>query len=169
MCRNKKCGKSFVRERKTYKYCCPSCSSSAAHTARAEAGTPYPTLDPLSPFRYTYHNIVSRSNNGQAAVNISLEDLKLQWEKQHGICPYTGWAMILPRCSVGFREPDEPTSRGNTTPRSVKNASLDRIDSSIPYTTNNIEWVSVIANYAKRTFTRAQVIEFCKAVATFNS
>ena len=43
-------------------------------------------------------------------------------------------------------------------------ASLDRIDSSLGYIPGNVQFVSVIANYAKRDFQEEELFEFCEAV-----
>ncbi|MEO1762237.1 MAG: hypothetical protein AAFR83_09750, partial [Cyanobacteria bacterium J06629_18] len=46
----------------------------------------------------------------------------------------------------------------------IDRASVDRIDSSIGYIRGNIEFVAVIANFAKNVFTKQDVIEFCHDV-----
>jgi hypothetical protein len=46
-------------------------------------------------------------------------------------------------------------------------ASLDRIDSSKGYIKGNIQFVSVIANYAKNEMTHDEMLYFCKATAKF--
>lgn len=50
-------------------------------------------------------------------------------------------------------------------PKSVKNASLDRIDSLKGYIKGNIQFVSVAANFAKSDFSEKEFLEFCEAVA----
>lgn len=82
--------------------------------------------------------------------------MKSLWEKQNGICPYTGWKLELPRTTTGFLDN-----------QSSKRASVDRINISKGYVEGNIQFVSVIANFAKNTFSDDQLIEFCKAVADY--
>jgi hypothetical protein len=71
-----------------------------------------------------------------------LEDLKAQWDKQRGICPYSGKTMVLERRSL------------------MHQASLDRIDSNKGYEIGNIQFVCLIMQYAKNGFSDAQVKEF---------
>jgi hypothetical protein len=85
-----------------------------------------------------------------------LENLLNKWENQGGKCPFTHRNLILRKT---YRE-----SLGNSTDR----ASLDRIDSEQGYTPENIRWVSVIAQYAKNTFSDDELIKFCKDVAEKN-
>ena len=87
-----------------------------------------------------------------------MKDLKNIWEQQKGICPLTGWELKLPDTTDGWKNPPD-----------IRRASLDRIDSSRPYEIGNIRFISVIANYAKNSFTDQEVIEFCKAVSDYKS
>ena len=107
--------------------------------------------DELTPYRYTYRCIKRRFQD----VDVTIEDLVEQWEKQHGICPYTGFGLILPE-------------NGN-----VKNidyfhrASLDRIDSSKGYVKGNIQFVSTPINLMKLTKSDEEVKNFLKEIAEF--
>ena len=83
-------------------------------------------------------------------IDISVQDLQDQWDKQRGICPYTGWKMKLRLRKKGS---------------SPYQASLDRIDSSCGYVRGNIQFVALMANYAKNSFDDEHLIQFCKAVA----
>lgn len=82
-------------------------------------------------------------------IAVTIEDLSKQWVKQRGICPYTGWKMYL------------RSWRSYTSPYQ---ASLDRIDSSRGYTPDNIQFVALIANYAKNSFDEEHLVRFCKSV-----
>ncbi len=62
--------------------------------------------------------------------------------------------MLLPKNANGWHKK-----------KSIKRASLDRIDSSKCYTPSNIQFVCLIANYAKNNFLESEMLEFCKAVA----
>lgn len=86
-------------------------------------------------------------------MNITLQDLKDQWEKQGGKCPYTGWDMKFDGCTKrkGLR-------------RTPDRASLDRIDSSKGYIKGNIQFVSLIAQYAKNDWNDDVILEFANAV-----
>lgn len=48
-------------------------------------------------------------------------------------------------------------------------ASLDRVDSSLGYVPENIEFVSAIANYAKSTWTREVVLDFCERTSQYHA
>jgi hypothetical protein len=78
--------------------------------------------------------------------------VKAQWEKQNGICPYTGWNLV-----------NVETSRQKLD-KSPNKASLDRSESSIGYVPGNIQFVAMMANFAKNNFSSAQLVEFCRAV-----
>lgn len=104
-------------------------------------------------FRGILHSICCRGlgrKRGRAQeIGVSLQDLKDLWQKQKGVCPYTGWKLVL-------------KTKGKT----VKNqASVDRIDNSKGYVKGNLQFVAIIANYAKNQFSEKELIEFCQAVS----
>lgn len=109
------------------------------------------TSDELSPFREIFRRIKMRihEKNKKYETNIDISYLKELWNAQKGICPYTGIKMILPK----------NTSNVDTI-RSLKKASLDRIDSSEGYVKGNIEFVCYAINMAKNSFTRDEMKEF---------
>lgn len=104
--------------------------------------------DVYSPFRFFYKLIAQRNQ----VTDLSLQDLKEQWDKQNGICPYTGWQMKIMQtlCDKIDRTPNR--------------ASLDRIDSTKGYTHGNIQYVSLIAQYAKNSWNEDVLFEFANAV-----
>jgi hypothetical protein len=111
--------------------------------------------DDLSPFRYHLNRLRShydKRKKSNREIFVTLEDLKNQWDKQNGICPYTGWKLKTSKNTseyLGFT-PDR--------------ASLDRIDSSKPYTKDNIQFVSLMAQFAKNKWQEQELLEFCEAV-----
>lgn len=155
------CGKKFERrkaevnrskrlDRKQYcsRKCqgCVACShlSKNGNTNNLQANN---RKDQYSPFRWHLRNAKRRRE-----CTITLEDLKEQWDKQKGICPYTGW-----------RLKNAPTmnERLDHTPN---RASLDRIDSSKGYIPGNIQFISLMAQYAKNGWGDEELINFCEAV-----
>jgi hypothetical protein len=84
--------------------------------------------------------------------NISLQDLKDQWEKQKGICPYFKISLKL----LLHKHSEKP---------SVYNASVDRIDSTKGYIKGNIQFVSCSANYLKSQFSHEEMLDLCKLIA----
>jgi len=107
--------------------------------------------DELSPFRAFLNS--GRATFKKHKININSSHLKKIWESQKGICPYTGIEMILPRNTLEY----------NRT-RSLKKASLDRIDSSKEYSDGNVEFVCMAVNNAKNSFTKNEMKEFLRSI-----
>jgi hypothetical protein len=150
-------------------FCSRSCKSSATPPL-----PPYPKgkmpshlrsanrRDEYSPFRMHLSSARahSRQRSGESQeCSITLKDLKEQWDKQQGICPYTGWVL------------DNPSSSkwGPNYPSHAARASLDRIDSSKGYVVGNVQFVAKIANFAKHGFDESVLFEFCKAVVEYRN
>jgi hypothetical protein len=167
------CGKEFQRYIGEYnrrirlgrpQFCCQACSERHHFDKklRPYIGTnnqnlkPNNKLDEFSPFRFYLKRIKDRFQNGGHNVDITLEDLKTQWDKQNGKCPYAGIAMSINRTSAELSK-FQPYK-----------ASLDRIDSSKPYTIDNIEFVSCMAQFGKNIWSKQEFIDFCKKVAEFH-
>lgn len=109
--------------------------------------------DEYTPFRW----FLRCANRRRKEVDITLEYLKKLWEEQKGICPYTGWDLVLPDCTSGWKSVNDKTQR----------ASLDRIDCSRGYVEGNVQYVSFMANIAKGDMTDNEMFKFCEAVAEF--
>ena len=84
-------------------------------------------------------------------MNITPEYLKEIWEKQNGVCPYTGIKMLLPESSSKYHKI-----------KSLKKASLDRIDSSVGYRCGNVEFVCYAVNLGKNNHTKSEMEEFVR-------
>lgn len=118
--------------------------------------------DEYSPYKCYLRGARSRCNSPRNSkrpleCTITLEDLKNQWEKQQGICVYTKMLMLL-----------YPTTTQAALYKHDKSpwlASLDRIDSSKGYTKDNIQFVTMFANYAKNSFTHDEMIQCCVQIA----
>ena len=87
-------------------------------------------------------------NKGRKNCFIDLKDLKDVWEKQKRICVYSKIQLKL------------PTHTNYTPDVNYKVASVDRIDSSKPYTKDNIQFVSRTINYAKNSLSHKEMCEF---------
>jgi len=113
--------------------------------------------DDLSPFRWHFRRIKQHCQERRKDhhLQITATDLKKQWEKQAGICPYTGWKLVQM----------ENTSVNKQLPLTPDRASVDRIDSSKGYTKDNIQFVAFIAQMAKHQFNESQLFDFCNAVS----
>lgn len=114
--------------------------------------------DEFSPFRNIYRIARKRAREYRHEFSLELQDLKDLYESQNGICPYTGWMLVLPPSTSVYGA----TGIWQLTPNC---ASLDRIDSSQGYTLKNVQFVSYMANIAKNKFTHEQMVEFCEAIA----
>lgn len=114
--------------------------------------------DEYSTFRY-FHKLIRQRHKEKMhpETDVTLEFLKQLWEKQNGICPITGWSMILPESTRGFSTMINP-----------RKASLDRIEPHKPYMQNNIRYISFIANMCKHEFCDADILAFAEAVITKN-
>lgn len=113
--------------------------------------------DEYSRFRQ-HHKLARRRVKGRSReCTITLQQLKEQWERQGGCCPYTGWELDSP----------DTTTEWNNYILHPRRASLDRIDSSLGYVPGNVQFVSVIANYAKNSFSERELLNFCKAVVDY--
>jgi hypothetical protein len=104
--------------------------------------------DKNTKFRYHYRNILKRNQ----IVDITIEDLKEQWEKQNGICEFTGVKLILSTYSKIEKSP-------------IYTASLDRIDSTKGYVKDNIRWVSRSINWMKNDMSDEMVWELCRLIS----
>jgi hypothetical protein len=101
-----------------------------------------------NPYLYYFRNIKKRFKE----IDITIEDLKNQWEKQKGVCPYSGIQLLL-------------ASSVKTNINPIYRASLDRIDSNKGYIKENIQFVSTCINYMKNTLSDAETFVLCKLIA----
>lgn len=139
------CGLPFVKEKKEYDrwirrnratfYCTISCAAK------------YDQLDEFSRFKLMFNRSKKNAKRKNVKFDLTLSYMKELWEKQKGICPYTHIRMEL--------------SRG----KNPQQASLDRIDPSLGYIQNNVEFVCLFINYGKNGFSQEQTINFLKSVS----
>lgn len=109
--------------------------------------------DKHSPFRFFLNKGHGSVKKHLHTMNIDEKYLKQLWERQKGICPYTGIKMILP----------ETTHKSHQI-KSLKRASLDRIDSSKGYLKDNVEFVCYAINSAKNNFKKEEMKSFIKEI-----
>lgn len=109
--------------------------------------------DEYTPFRYTYRTIKARYKD----VDVTINDLVEQWEKQRGVCPYTGFQLVLPE-------------NGNINKIDFfHRASLDRIDSSKGYVVGNIQYISTPINLMKQSQSDESVRKFLREISEYTS
>jgi hypothetical protein len=92
---------------------------------------------------------IRRAKKRNIDCDIDLVFLKELWDKQN-ICIYTGVQLVLPK------------NRGKN--NLLNTASLDRIDSNLGYLKNNVQFISIAANYAKNKLTHEDMINFCDLI-----
>jgi hypothetical protein len=140
------------------------CSRSCSFTYGKKVGKikPKPTYnisehsgnkkDSYTPFRYTFRCAQKRWKD----FDLTLNDLKEQWELQKGICVYSKFNLELPKGTKKIHY-------------SIR-ASLDRIDSSKGYVKGNIQFVSTLINLMKSNISHCETLDFInKLVKNYNS
>lgn len=88
-------------------------------------------------------------------ISINKKDAEKLFLKQQGKCSLSGLEIVFPKTLKDFR-------LGNYT------ASLDRIDSSIGYEINNIQWVHRKINLMKNIFSMKEFLELCELITKNN-
>ena len=121
--------------------------------------------DQYTPFRWYVRTSIWIGLKARSKINktpknkknfITLKYLKFLWEKQKGICPYTGIKLKLFTHSL---------SRYKTNMKSdIRYASLDRIDANKPYAKGNVQFVAWPINYAKNDMSDKQMKRFIKLI-----
>jgi hypothetical protein len=146
-----------VREGHTKFACSLSCGAVLSNKTCKRPGNPSSIIpgkvcDEFSPFRW-YLKVARNREAKKGKPTITLEYLKALWEDQKGICPITGWRIILPYGSKGWLDTDNP-----------QNASLDRIDNSLGYVQGNVRFIAIHANFARWKYSDTELSAFCLAV-----
>jgi hypothetical protein len=100
-----------------------------------------------------FREFLRRARNRKNLGDLTLIDLKEQWNKQNGECPYTGIKLKLPSSTIKHQL--------------FELASLDRINSNKQYERGNVVFVSTPINYMKNSMTEKETIEYCKKIAYF--
>lgn len=94
------------------------------------------------------------SKRRKISFEITKEQAEIVFEKQEGKCALTGVELYFTKLRTNYNR--------------YTNASLDRIDSSKPYTTDNIQWLDKRINMMKNTHSQDEFIRLCKTVAENN-
>jgi hypothetical protein len=169
VCSNSECSKSFERSTSEanrnkrlnrLSYCSISCKAKVAIKSNEVMMKGNPSVlinnnrkDEFSPFKRILFTLRQRSKeNSKKNLTLTLQELKEVWDRQEGKCPFTGWNLLLPKNSK---------ERLDYLP---ERASLDRIDSSKGYSVDNVQFVSMIYQFAKNSFSDDVVLNFCRSV-----
>jgi cytidyltransferase-like protein len=97
-----------------------------------------------------WHSILSSARQRGIDVQITLEDIWSLFLEQEGKCSLTNIPLFFAETAKD---------------KSLKTASLDRVDSNKEYTIDNVQWVHKIINYMKMTTNQETFIEFCRLVS----
>ena len=152
-----KCNKVFLRKEAEVKrnltknrrvFCSRSCSSATlikSNLGDKFVGRPEHLLkgkvrDEYSDFKYFIRKAKARARS----CGIDVAYLKELWDRQEGKCALTGFPLAI----------------GRKVPNHMYEASLDRIDSSIGYEEGNVQFVCLILNYAKNSYSNEEVKRF---------
>jgi hypothetical protein len=104
----------------------------------------HPTVDVI---HGSYFNRLLRgANNRGIKVEIGPDDLLEQWNLQSGFCALSGKTLHLQSKTLAW---------------SNSNASVDRINSSIGYLKDNIQWVDKSVNRLKNNLSEEELFELC--------
>lgn len=144
------CQKSFKRRLADHKlhlkrgrgkvYCSPKCRFGHAQ------------LDEFSDFKRILWMSARSAAKKKISCDLTLEFLKQLWEKQNGLCSYSGIPMTLDK-------KDKKT---------LFSASLDRIDSKIGYLQSNVEFVCLFINLGKNNRSKTEVQDFISRLKTIS-
>lgn len=100
--------------------------------------------DEYSPFRYYLRKAKTRNK-----CQITIEEIKEQWDIQNGLCNYT---------KLPMKPYKEHTNKFDL-------ASLDRIDSKKPYQKGNIQFIICALNLAKNSENDKDFVNFLKQIS----
>jgi hypothetical protein len=92
-----------------------------------------------------YHKIRSSAKNRNIPFNITKKQIRDLLHSQNFKCALSGQSLTW------------------------ETASLDRINSDIPYEIDNLQWVLSEVNYMKRILTQERFVELCKLITENNS
>lgn len=86
--------------------------------------------------------------------DVIIDDLERLWNKQNGRCAYTNQPLSFPA-----------VMNAKNMNRDDFTASLDRRDSSLGYTADNVQWVHKVINIMKMDLNENEFFMYCMLVA----
>jgi len=141
-------------------FCSRTCSSIKNNQENPRKGNPKYLLannrkDEYSPFRWYVLRAKYRGKKKKYGCDLTVEFLKKLWDEQNGICPLTGWRLLLPKNTIDTWGGKHPYNA--------------RIDNSKGYMEGNVRFIAYMANIGRADFSDEQLIYFCQSVANFTS
>ncbi len=108
---------------------------------------------PSAQWTYAIETIRRRCKKSLITCTITPADMANLWKMQNGICPITGWNMVLRKSGLGL------------TPKTV---TVDRIDQRLGYIIDNVRLICFAANNARYVWDDKQLIDLCQAIVNKN-
>lgn len=105
----------------------------------------------------TYINNIQRGNAKKGRV------VNLNWEYMWELLIKQDFKCAISGVPIGFAGGSRSKQRRNWT------ASVDRIDSALGYTNDNVQWVHKHINKMKQDFTQEQFVQFCICVSEYQN
>lgn len=103
-----------------------------------------------------FYRICREAKRRKIPVNITIEDCWAQYQSQQGKCAISGIQLSLPKNN------EEEKNYTFT-------ASLDRKNSTLPYTKTNIQWTHKVINRMKWDLTQEDLLYWCKLITEASS
>lgn len=149
-----KCGKiEFKQGRHLENGRCKSCKSCASK--RTAIKSPPPNIVKDKKLGITYYRLIGYSaNKRELNLEVSLDFILKLLEKQNNKCALSG----LP---IRLTDDIQHNNKECT-------ASLDRINSLLDYTEENVQWVHKDINRLKNNFDQEKFIEMCTLISEYN-
>lgn len=162
-CKCNNCGKDFEKPLNEYNrkkklntkmYCSRACAGkqNLKNLGDLKNNIPPKNTYRANPFLYYIRNCKRRFKD----FNLTVEYLEQLWNKQQGICPYTGINLLL-----------NSHMKRHKDVRFI--ASLDRIDNSKGYVEGNVQFISMVVNLMKYTLSHEETIEFLQIISSYYS
>ena len=107
-------------------------------------------------YKDMYHNAEKRAK--KLLIDITCDDIHEMYNKQNGKCALSG--LQLSHETYAYRDNEHIINR--------MNISIDRINSNLGYTKDNVQLVGAIVNRMKTDLPDQEFINFCSIVAEFN-
>ena len=108
-------------------------------------------------FQVLFNDLKQHADTRKIDIKISLKYVKDLYTKQKGLCALSGIKMTSLRYQTNIKRN-----------RNLYNISVNRIDSSQPYTENNIQLVCSIFKTLKRDLSQHDFINFCRKISQYN-
>lgn len=97
-------------------------------------------------------SVTANAKNRKIELGITIEEAWDKFLKQDKRCAFTGEILTF---SKGVKHDGT--------------ASLDRVDSSKPYSPDNVQWIHKTLNYIKRDLSDEEFFGWCRKIATYKS